>query len=362
MAYTLRIAIQERASQLLRASTVGDVELDAASARDLDFFVTHVQPTANDILQRPVVLWRGKQRVVVDVIARFEDDVWHLEFGDERPDADAPDQRAVVDGRLHDLATPVWVTDAERLARWFNPAWCDFVGSEIDDELGWGWMRHVHPDDLVGLLEAYEDAQREGRGFAYVGRLTDRDGRFRWAQVKAVPRLADGAFAGFIGMCAIYGREDELRPHASSVLAFLPGAPPEPADAVDVIERLEQLETSLRIVRPAQIAETVVLRRVAAAWIAQDAQLRERQDEIVLAVDEAATDAVLHGRSAVELHCTRRDDLAEFRIRDWGSWEVPPRDHDGRGVEIMRALSDEFELHHHDDGTEVVLRYVLQTS
>src|SRR5215467_5976072 len=98
-----------------------DVALDASSARDLGLFMTRFEPTAAAPLTRPVIVWKDETRRVMDVRAYVADDgAWRLEFDNERAADDTLDAPERVDPRLDDLATMVWVTDADRLARWFN--------------------------------------------------------------------------------------------------------------------------------------------------------------------------------------------------------------------------------------------------
>lgn len=338
-----------------------DVVLDPASARDLELFLTRIAP--RDVtMKRPIMVWKDGARYVVDVHARAENGVWQVELGEQRWDASSLDGPERIDPRLNELTTPVWITDGDRLARWFNDAWCEFVGATLDDELGWGWMRHAYDDDLLGLLETYDEAQREGRGFDHVMRTADRDGAYWWAHIRALPRVVDEEFCGFIGICAITARADNAAPVASTLAAHLPSDLASAESPARTVERLQHLETTLDIVRPADALETAMLRRVVSHWVAQHPELRDRHDEIVLAIGEATTNAVLHSRSAtgrVSLACERADRYAEFRVRDWGQWKPVSRGHDGHGITIMTELADEFELNHLDDGTEVVLRYAL---
>jgi anti-sigma regulatory factor (Ser/Thr protein kinase) len=336
--------------------------LDQSSARDLDFFLAHVRPPVDAPVERRVVAWRDNTRTVVDVTAFVSDDgVWRIAFGHEHSDRAAPDQPERVDPRLEELSTMVWMTDVDRLARWFNSAWCRFVGSELADELGWGWMRHVHPDDLVGLLEAYEDGHVGEHGFDHIARIKDTTGEYCWVRVRALPRLLDGMFDGFIGICAPEHGAAVTRADPRAALPRLLPPTDEPASAV--VEHLQHLEAALQVSRPAETIEMACLRRIAAGWASQHRGLDERRDDIVLAVGEAAANSVLHAyvqsSGPVRLECALDELAAEFRVRDWGVWLPPSPTRDSRGIDLMRQLCDGFVLRHLADGTEVVLRYEM---
>jgi anti-sigma regulatory factor (Ser/Thr protein kinase) len=359
------VRITMRSGTDLSARWVGvaqpDVVLDPASIRDLNLFLTRVVPKNNNSMSRPIVVWHGDERFIIDLRARSENGAWRLELGERRPDHAGPDRPEIPDPRLDDLATPVWVTDADRLARWFNAAWCAFVDAPLFDELGWGWMRHAHPDDLVGLLESYEAAQAECRGFDHVLRIADHCEQYVWAHVRGVPRVIDKEFVGFIGICAIGEPADQARPEPSGVPSLLPVETPD--TPLHLVRRLQELETTLQLARPAEALESILLRRIVSSWLAEHPALVGRHDEIVLALGEGIANSIVHSYDDlpgdVEVTCLVRDSYAEFRIRDWGSWKPIPPAHDGHGLEIMRALSDDFVLRHLLEGTDVVLRYRL---
>jgi anti-sigma regulatory factor (Ser/Thr protein kinase)/PAS domain-containing protein len=341
-----------------------DIVLDEASARELSLFLTRVRPASDAPVTRRVLAWRDGRRCVVDVsVAAGPDGSWLLAFGDQRDDDLSPDLPEPVDHRLDALATMVWITDNERLARWFNAAWCDFVGAPLADELGWGWMRHVHTDDLVGLLEAYEDGHVGRHGFDHIARLAERDGTFWSVRVRGVPRLVDDRFNGFVGICLPISRAVTAPGQNSPVMDVMP---PSDEDTRVVVERLANLEAALQIARPAEAVEAGCLRRLAAAWAAQHPELDRWRDDIGLAVGEATANAVIHGYRAetgvVRLECTLRDGHAEIRIRDWGTWEEPSAARDSRGIRLMQRLCDSFELRHLSEGTEVILAYGLDAA
>jgi PAS domain S-box-containing protein len=352
----------DRFEVIVETGLQADVALDASSARDLELFLTRFEPPADAPVTRPVVVWKDDTRLVMDVRAYVaEDGAWRLEFDNERPAVAAPETAERVDPRLDDLATMVWITDADRLARWFNRAWCEFVGAELDEELGWGWMRHVHPDDLVGVLEAYERGQRDHHGFDHVGRVIDRDGLVQWLRVRGVPRIQNDEFDGFIGICQLDEGAGSDSERSTAVTSPVPLIPPTDEPARAVVERLADLEVALRISRPAEPVEASCLRRLASRWAAQHEVLAPRHDDIVLAVGEATANSALHayrdGAGEIRLECAIDAAHATFRVRDWGEWLPPSAERDSRGILLMERLADAFELRHLPDGTEVILRF-----
>lgn len=74
-------------------------------------------------------------------------------------------------------------------------------------------------------------------------------------------------------------------------------------------------------------------------------------DSVVLMVSELATNAVLHAHSQFEVSIDCDDEgVVVVRVSDQGRGEAEPRnprvtDLNGRGLQIVRALSDEWGVH-----------------
>jgi PAS domain S-box-containing protein len=339
--------------------------LDASSARDLGLFLAAVQPLPGDRIERPVVVWRDGARVVVELVVTCNmQGVLRFELGAERSDLSELDEPEVVDARLDELDTLVWVTDAERLARYFNPAWLEFTGTALADNLGWGWMQRVHPDDLVELMTVYERAQAAPRGFERIARLADARGDWWWVRVRATPRLERSRFQGFLGICETVGRERDVDPPVDAgVSELLPPIDRTAETPAAAASRLARLAAALDVTRPAEPLEVTLLRRLASRWLAQHDTLADRHDDVVLAVGEAAANSALHAYpkqpGPVRLTCSLDDKFAVFCIRDWGSWRPPSLDRESRGIFLIEALTDDCAINHLEDGTEVVLRFGL---
>lgn len=99
--------------------------------------------------------------------------------------------------------TPVmiWMTNPSHLTYYFNKAWLDFTGRKLEEEVGTGWFRNVHPDDA----QAYNDVGhlvRNNINYSVEYRLKRHDGQYRYILEIATPRfLPDGSFGGYMGSC-----------------------------------------------------------------------------------------------------------------------------------------------------------------
>ena len=84
----------------------------------------------------------------------------------------------------------------------FNTGWLEFRGRSIDQELGWGWMEGLHPDDRDELQANYDRILEARHKWQLEYRLRRADGEYRWIFCSGVPRYgAGGAFIGYMACC-----------------------------------------------------------------------------------------------------------------------------------------------------------------
>ncbi|HEV3010333.1 MAG TPA: PAS domain-containing protein [Burkholderiales bacterium] len=93
-----------------------------------------------------------------------------------------------------------WHARPDMSCEYVNRAWLDYTGYTIEQALGEGWSRCLHPEDLARWLDAGVRAFDERRPFDIEYRLRRRDGEYRWILDRAAPRFSgDGAFVGYAG-------------------------------------------------------------------------------------------------------------------------------------------------------------------
>lgn len=96
----------------------------------------------------------------------------------------------------------IWVGGKGKAGIWFNRQWLDFVGSSLEHEIGDGWVRGVHPDDLESCLKIYNASFDLQEPFSMEYRLRRHDGSWRWVLERGTPNgAAHGNIQGFIGSC-----------------------------------------------------------------------------------------------------------------------------------------------------------------
>jgi PAS domain S-box-containing protein len=96
----------------------------------------------------------------------------------------------------------IWMSGVDGGCTYFNARWLEFTGRRLEQELGDGWTKGVHPEDVTECLAQYRRAFAARQPFSLEYRLRRADGDYRWLLDHGVPRVdASDEFAGYIGTC-----------------------------------------------------------------------------------------------------------------------------------------------------------------
>ncbi|MUH00862.1 PAS domain S-box protein [Scytonema sp. UIC 10036] len=96
----------------------------------------------------------------------------------------------------------IWVSDIERLCNYFNKVWLEFTGRTIQQEIGYGWLESVHPEDKERCFLTRTTAFDARLCFKMEYRLRRKDGEYRWILDTGIPHYrSNNIFAGYIGSC-----------------------------------------------------------------------------------------------------------------------------------------------------------------
>jgi len=103
---------------------------------------------------------------------------------------------------LENAPNLVWRSGIDAKCDYFNKTWLTFTGNPITKELGDGWTKGIHPDDLERCLKIYSEAFSKKEIFEMNYRLKRFDGEYRVINDRGGPFYsADGEFLGYIGSC-----------------------------------------------------------------------------------------------------------------------------------------------------------------
>ena len=94
----------------------------------------------------------------------------------------------------------IWIVDEDKQCTYVNKRVLDFTGRSMEEELGEGWTRHIHPEDYDAVLETFVTKLDQRETFEVEYRLRRSDGEYRWVYASGVPRFSpDGTYLGYIG-------------------------------------------------------------------------------------------------------------------------------------------------------------------
>ncbi|HEX8855697.1 MAG TPA: SpoIIE family protein phosphatase [Thermoleophilaceae bacterium] len=116
---------------------------------------------------------------------------------------------------------------------------------------------------------------------------------------------------------------------------------------------------------PAEPESMVAVRRTLERWLDAHGAERQVMYELTVACGEACMNVVEHaypgGDAVFVLEATHENGEVELVIRDFGYWRPPRKSDRGRGLELMRRLTDSAKITPGPQGTTVRLRRGLKT-
>ena len=98
-------------------------------------------------------------------------------------------QRAELELRevIETMPCLAWSATADGNAEFFNRRWLDYAGLTADQARGTGWTAAIHPNDLIGLVDYWQQILASGRPGELEARLRRVDGEYRWFLFRATP-------------------------------------------------------------------------------------------------------------------------------------------------------------------------------
>jgi serine phosphatase RsbU (regulator of sigma subunit)/DNA-binding response OmpR family regulator/anti-sigma regulatory factor (Ser/Thr protein kinase) len=185
-----------------------------------------------------------------------------------------------------------------------------------------------------------------------------------------VERRRESISVGFDRLCdALASAPAEVEAICDHVLEQTLGAQASDDDvALMAVRLLPPIAGPLELTLPARAAAIPLARHRLRSWLTENAAELEpaARSDLEVAWSEACTNVVRHAygpRDATFTATARRDDdTLVLEVSDTGGWREPRGLHGGRGLRLMRLLSDELVVDRGSDGTTVTIRHRVRGS
>jgi len=103
---------------------------------------------------------------------------------------------------------------------YFNRRWLEYLGCSLSDIEGWKWTDRIHPDDLQGIVDKWQECLARGEIYEYETRVRRADGQYRWMLHRKMPlRDEHGNIVRWYGTSLDI--EDQKRDQAQVEQAYL---------------------------------------------------------------------------------------------------------------------------------------------
>lgn len=103
---------------------------------------------------------------------------------------------------FEEFPTLIWRAGVNGKRDYANKTLIDFTGRSSEQELGDGWIKGIHPEDLNVCLPKFFDTFKNRTTLNIEYRLRRHDGTYRWIMDYGRPFYdLEGNFAGYIGSC-----------------------------------------------------------------------------------------------------------------------------------------------------------------
>ena len=95
----------------------------------------------------------------------------------------------------------IYLTSPEGLCQYANPRWCDMAGLSMEEALGNGWTRGLHPDDRDRVFACWQEMTDSRGRWGQEYRFITPEGKVTWVYGLATPQFdTNGKIIRYIGI------------------------------------------------------------------------------------------------------------------------------------------------------------------
>jgi PAS domain S-box-containing protein len=101
---------------------------------------------------------------------------------------------------IESLPQLVWTCRADGECDYLSPQWVRYTGIPEPEQLGFGWLDQLHPNDREPTISAWNRAVKEKIAFEAEFRIRGAEGNYRWFKTRALPlSTEEGAIFKWFG-------------------------------------------------------------------------------------------------------------------------------------------------------------------
>jgi PAS domain S-box-containing protein len=94
----------------------------------------------------------------------------------------------------------VWSCRPDGACEYLSEQWFAYTGTTMEENLGYGWLSLIHPEDVSMVDRSWKEAVASGLPYSVEYRLRAGDGTYRWQLARATPqRKPDGGIVQWFG-------------------------------------------------------------------------------------------------------------------------------------------------------------------
>lgn len=82
----------------------------------------------------------------------------------------------------------VWSCQPDGACEYISEQWLSYTGTTLDENLGYGWLSSIHPDDAAMTEQVWRKAVASQQNYIVEYRLRAADGSYRWHLARGTPQ------------------------------------------------------------------------------------------------------------------------------------------------------------------------------